>query len=768
MIKKISSIKVDAFENFHWTSPDLKELNLFYGWNGSGKTTLSRILQAYELGILPSRLPPSSQFSISTDTGSINQTALLSHKLKVKVFNEDFIKQHLDFDEGSANVIVTIGAGSKVLIDEVEKIEAAIGSKEIEIRRFDDELSKLDSPQKLQKESSDKVANTFSGTQLAGQGYYGRSYTVSAVKKLLEASEITSTNITDHTLSKEQIQQKLDLIESSRKSVSIEFTHIDHFKDVVSDVNKVLLHEEVAVEDIAELSSDQHLKDWVETGYKLHIDRKLSRCTFCEGGLSKERIERLSKFYTQELDEVKSEIKSLTTRLGQVSVDMPVTGFDEESSLFQGQATSFSETKSKLLIELQMLHNTVNRISKVLDLKMDHIDDNVMCFIPILYPEDSITKANEYCDQLNAIINEHNLLVSSRDEVVIRSGKELEYHLIADTLSRNAYFTTQLSHQQLGDKKDEAEKSLKSLQKDLGVKKGQMKNVHDAILVINKLLDQFFGDDFLAVDIDGETKVPQYYLKRRGELAKHLSEGEKSVLALCYFIASIREDCFKLSEGIVVIDDPVDSQDANYLYKTSSLIKSSLKESKQLLIMTHSFEFFNLIRDWFQSDRCVDKSTYHQVRYEGGDGDHAVYVEKLPNLLVQHKSEYQYLFFQLYQYANGRGSIDDPLVANMARRLLESFASFKWSTKTTTAFLTVVQDKFIDDTTDRAKQVAGEAVYKFVNEYSHNLDFSRDITATTMNSLEIAKKTLSFIKNADEEHYTEVQRKCDQEISRSS
>ncbi|MDR3114186.1 MAG: AAA family ATPase, partial [Treponema sp.] len=62
MIKKISTInRLAVFDNFKWDKsvlyPNLKpvsfsEINILYGRNYSGKTTLSRILRAFETGLI--------------------------------------------------------------------------------------------------------------------------------------------------------------------------------------------------------------------------------------------------------------------------------------------------------------------------------------------------------------------------------------------------------------------------------------------------------------------------------------------------------------------------------------------------------------------------------------------------------------------------------------------------------------------------------------------------------------------------------------------
>ena len=81
-----------------------------------------------------------------------------------------------------------------------------------------------------------------------------------------------------------------------------------------------------------------------------------------------------------------------------------------------------------------------------------------------------------------------------------------------------------------------------------------------------------------------------------------MSDGEKSVLAFCHYIAStwslldLAEDSARL---FFVIDDPISSMDFHYVYSVAQIIRS-LKATfflspVRLLILTHNTAFFNLL-----------------------------------------------------------------------------------------------------------------------------------------------------------------------------
>lgn len=101
MIKKITRIKdFGVFRNFSWqaTIPEFKTYNLIYGWNYSGKTTFSRVFRCFELGKLHQDYL-SATFELEDDhLNKYDQTFIA--KPKIRVFNSDFIKDNLRWEEG--------------------------------------------------------------------------------------------------------------------------------------------------------------------------------------------------------------------------------------------------------------------------------------------------------------------------------------------------------------------------------------------------------------------------------------------------------------------------------------------------------------------------------------------------------------------------------------------------------------------------------------------------------------------------------------------
>ena len=73
-----------------------QQVNVMYGRNYSGKTTLSRIIRAFETGVLSDKYGGPS-FSLITEDTTYTEADYPFKGLLVRVFNEDFIRENLRF-----------------------------------------------------------------------------------------------------------------------------------------------------------------------------------------------------------------------------------------------------------------------------------------------------------------------------------------------------------------------------------------------------------------------------------------------------------------------------------------------------------------------------------------------------------------------------------------------------------------------------------------------------------------------------------------------
>ncbi len=754
--KHIKEIKnTDAFDVFNWLGDDLKKYNLIYGWNGSGKTTISRVFSFLEKRQVHQKDLASIEFSIQTDIGSIKQTGLATHTLNVRVFNEDFIEENLLFEQSQAKKIVILGKENVAVQKEIEELGVQLLDKEKAITVLEEQLNRVPDLNAILTKAGSEVPQQFANTPLASGGYYGRSYNKTKVDKRLENGDVDESKMSSLILDVGDLDTKKDVIKSEKKSVQVNVSDIPDLSKVFAGANE-LLNTSITITEIEELKDDKKLRDWVKEGYSLHKERKLSDCKFCKGALPDSLLTHLGSYFTDELQKAKQQIDSTVSSLGTQYAN-GVLNLDG-GTLFQDLVKRFDTSKGELSAQVKVIEEAITTLVNQLKDKGENLHDHSKKYSPVEYPAEAVAKANTAIGKIKGVIDEHNNKVATIADEVKRCAEAIELHIIAKTLSDREYFKHKKEDERIRTEVSKLMAERTAIDGQIKTKKASLQNATDAVEKINSILAEFFGSDYIHLEVtETVSKEIEYVLKRRDKFAKHLSEGEASVLALVYFLVKLEEDGCDKKNCLIVVDDPVDSQDSNFLFRTAGLIKRQLKDAGQLLILTHNYEFFNLVRDWYLSQQIKEHSALFFISHNKSGTPQEVKVENLPELLKEYKSEYQYLFSRLYRYSKDTEALDEPLVANIGRKVLEYFAGFKWACKTTESFAEIVNNRFIGDPSHLKKGV-GDFVVKFLHEYSHGQDFSRPISASMLESKQIAHNVLEFIRLADDDHYDRLEK----------
>jgi len=286
----------------------------------------------------------------------------------------------------------------------------------------------------------------------------------------------------------------------------------------------------------------------------------------------------------------------------------------------------------------------------------------------------------------------------------------------------------------------------------------QIRKIEDQIIEhrqpaedLNNDLRQYLGHGELQLAV----KDTGYTITRNGEPAQMLSEGEMTAIALLYFLKSLEGRDFDLTNGVVVLDDPVSSLDANAMYLAFSLIRERTLNSGQLFVLTHNFAFFREMRNWLQRLRRYEPRARETVQFymlecvEMG-GYRASLLRPLDPLLRDYQSEYHYLFACVYRFVNE--SSPDGLAAcygmpNIARRLLEGFLAFR--SPASHDLWRALREVAPTDELRRSRIysfVQTHSHYRVVGQPEHDPSVLRESKAALRNVLEV-------IQSADPDHY---------------
>ena len=758
ILKNIKAIKdFGIFSSYaHYTElPDFARYNLIYGWNGTGKTTLTRLLRCFEKEEI---YPDFSNgiFSIErTDAGMAVLTNMGLDALsgRLKVFNRDFIDENLDLDikrDGKAKPVAHVG---KANIEKSEKLKEL--KKDIktagdakDVKHGQGEAKKAE----LEKLTSAIGSEIKAATQTARKDIY-KNYNKANVKTAYDAGAVQ-----DITLPPEEIE-KLKAAISSENKAEISFAppvYLD-LKALQAEIAGILVTQILADETIERLKDNPAIELWVKEGLGVHNHKAGKPCEFCGNQFTQQRLEELTKHFSGERQ------KFLDT------ADLKITAIREQKAALASislpnQAEFFSEFLDDYKAAVPALNNAGHDAGIFLD-KM-----NAELEAKKKNPYGRMEIAGETQETLDAlkadflkkqsdiqtIIAKHNKKVTDFDASIQADKEKLEQHFLNTWQAE--YRAVEVEISTLTAEFDAAVAAHKKLEDDKDAIEKEIQETRIACETINGHLRDYLGHD----EIQFEDFKEGYLIKRNGEVARNLSEGEKTAIAFVYFINSLKDN-FNPATSVIVIDDPISSLDANNMHHAFHSMVAHTKEAGQLFVFTHNFSFLRKLKQWFKAAKTyeeIEAGYFQLVCTQNAAGKRMSRITKLDQLLKNYDSEYHYLFKLLIDCDNRRAANDViayeelyPLV-NAGRKILETFLDFKYPSN---------PDKFsqlknakIQTTGEVFEPVKTELLYGLLNDGSH-AGFDTGGFDTFRNSPEIIKRAietlLDFIEAIDPVHY---------------
>lgn len=337
-IKRIGAIKnMAVFQDFEWVKSvkekdgkvsEFKAINILYGRNYSGKTTLSRIVRAMEAGQLSDKYENPS-FSV-TFAGGANATErkLEDHGEKIRVFNEDFVKDNLRFitnPEDSIEPFAILGDDNNKIEKQIEALEAKLGSQEegketglyASLKKAKSDLFSANEEKKkaggtLEKQLGDKATDRKIGIKYNSERFGDQNYNIQKLKTdITKVMADTYQRPTD-----DQLKQHENLILEKKLGEIPLFNPPGLNVSKLSDEAEVLVSKAIAASDkIEELVKDAVLHRWVNEGWGLHKGKR-ENCAFCDSKISESRWEDLNKHFDEESDRLGSDINQAIYRIG--------------------------------------------------------------------------------------------------------------------------------------------------------------------------------------------------------------------------------------------------------------------------------------------------------------------------------------------------------------------------------------------------------------------------------------------------------------------
>jgi hypothetical protein len=747
-IKCINNIGV--FSNFSWPAEldDFQVYNLFYGLNGSGKTTLSNILRCLEL-----RKCEKGKFTVTSENVDISSESLSIHAAipQVKVFNRDFVKENVFTHDETCSPIFFLGE------DSVAK-RKQIDAKQVEIDKQKSELTEVARRVSLLKKSLDEIRVDSAVTikELLRSAGTGNNYNTYDKRNFTLKCQIHK-NAGTRPLSLSDCEKTASnaIIAGIPKPEIPEIQHTAPDLRVLKANVEGVLARSVVSEVIETLKSRPEVNSWVGRGLKLHKELEAKACQFCEAPLSDDRIQRLESHFSEEYAAVAKAVSDATSEVANYTEVLDELTFPDEARLYESLVVPFRTAHSVI----QEARCTIEGFLKICNDALKKKQSN---------PFEIVTLSADAPDALElASINEqlraHNARTVNFQEEINSARAALEDSIVADKFDKVIELERKISDADVEARTLEGR--ISCLQDEVQKLDSEIKEHRRPAEQINADLACYLGRKEISLAVEDAG----YRIVRDGEPATNLSEGEKTALAIIYFLKSLEDRGFEKTKGIVVIDDPVSSLDANALYYAFSFIQDRTKDVGQLFIMTHNFGFLRLVRKWLFRVNKTKKKTKQEARMYmlncvGSPSGRRTELATLDKLLSEYESEYSYLFSQILKGAREPpGEIEKFYhYPNIARRVLEAFLAFRLPNSAHTW----ENNRFNSDMHGYLHEVGFDAaktnrILNFLNAHSHNarpdgsVDHDESILLETPSVL---VDVLALMEHADSNHCTEMKK----------
>lgn len=387
-----------------------------------------------------------------------------------------------------------------------------------------------------------------------------------------------------------------------------------------------------------------------------------------------------------------------------------------------------------------MLNKICEKNMKTIDLKIQAPNEK-HCIR--LISETVKQKASE----VNRAIQENNNLLSSIGEQKTKLMKKIWNYLAYESKQEIETYSKELEKiseeiELNNTKVDTLTTEISNLLKLNSELSTQTVNTKDAVNNINQILENSGFIGFKIKEKEKTNNISQYYLSRKSpspeDVFNTLSEGEKNFVSFLYFYQQcigVTNLSSQSKKKIIVIDDPVSSMDSQVLFIVSTLINRLIKHKdkqkldkvntdkqksyktdfsnkkiNQVFIFTHNYYFYKEIA---MTKRPICKSQSHYLVSKNSNDE--TFITKREYKECDDYSLMWNTLKEVKDKINGENHEQNIMLANLFRRILESYANFIGLGHD--AWATVFQDTDKDSTEHYLKC----AFISMINDESHKV-----------------------------------------------
>ena len=566
-IRKIKSVRNAGIFRALDSNPDLPDFadkNLIYGFNGSGKSTLSRILASLGKSQVSDKLPAGCSFAVTLADGKdLHVSDEDSIADIVLVFNTDFISENLSWDDGKAKPVFYLGKEHSGALERIDKLKGEVPS--------------LESQEKSSSSASNALAKAFNQFKtdkariVATELQLGRKFNATNLEN--DCANWNSDD--DPQLTDDEVAALKSLIHADAPLPKI--SKVDAPDSQLADLRKStqpLIEGTYSTLAIEELNGHESMAAWVREGLHYHQGNELSNCLFCGNLIGKERLDELEKAFDDRFDEL---IRSIENK------SQEVQSFRHALETYANQLPRPSEISADIRGEFEGILNSLKSfISSRLDAvkKIEHtlidkqkIPQSITQFRPECIGLDESAESDgkffEKVEKLDTLISIHNAHFDDFNSTQTAARDKLKRSLLASFAHEYERLKAEAGSAQ--EHHSEVTAELANRKIEIGKLEESLKQHAVAANTINAMIQGYLGHG----ELEFRALESGYEIRRNGEpFEGPLSEGEKTAIAICYFLTTLEAEGRQVKDLIIVLDDPISSLDTRALSYAVAMVKS--------------------------------------------------------------------------------------------------------------------------------------------------------------------------------------------------
>ena len=575
-IKCIETIKnYGVFSNYE--KGDTKYFganNIIFGWNYSGKTTLSRIFRSLEKKELHSDFTDGKFKILDEKDNIITESDVPNNSLKVRVFNTDYIKDNLKWEETKDGIPPILIIGDENIKLQKKLVELEKGKKEL----YNDK-KQTDRKMKEKKKALETLISN-EARRITNELALGRNFRRPDLESLLDDEDIENWILED-----DEFQRKKTETQSSNKLDSVPEVVIKLDETILSNTRTLLSKTVTPSKTIDRLRQDADLEDWVREGRILHKEKQ--KCEFCGNDLPPDLLYDLDAHFSKDYEDFRKEVEMYIDFLSKKKL---IPDLKTKNDFYPELQEDYLNKREELEKEIEKYNASIEEFGKQVKSKVTRLTEKLILDENITLNTEDIKKKTK---ALNEIIKKNEQKTVDFDRIKQEAVRALKRHYASQFYKDNKIYEKRNEQKKLDDKIKEFSEEIGKTAKKIEEIEGQISESVKGAEALNQFLKLYFGQKSpIEIRVENE----RFYLYRGENRATNLSEGEKTAISFSYFLTQLNDKDTKdaLSETIVFVDDPVSSLDNNHIYNTYAIISIYLKNKCGQLFISH-ITMFSLI-----------------------------------------------------------------------------------------------------------------------------------------------------------------------------